>query len=337
MTTPPLVTCHSSLVTLEAFTGKRILVIGDLMLDHYVWGEVKRISPEAPVPVLEAENEEYRPGGAANVALNLKSLGAEPLLLGLIGSDSAGANLQAALLENGISGEYLVRSPKRKTCLKTRMNASGQQILRIDYEDSSLLSSEEESLCLEALNKALAKAEAVIIEDYNKGLLCPAFITEVLQACRQQALPVAVDPKYHNFFAYKEVEIFKPNYSELLARLENAPATEEEFLKAAEAFRQKQGITHLVVTRGAKGLTIFSPDTAPEQLPTYAREVYDVTGAGDTVISVLALAYSCGSGILEAARLANHAAGVVCGKKGTATAKPQEIMASIVRQETENA
>ncbi|MEF3695504.1 MAG: D-glycero-beta-D-manno-heptose-7-phosphate kinase [Candidatus Cloacimonadota bacterium] len=333
----PLVTGHPSLVTLNAFSGKRILVIGDLMLDHYVWGEVKRISPEAPVPVLEAEKEEYRPGGAANVALNLKSLGAEPLLLGLIGADSAGEILQEALLSRGITASYLVRSPQRKTCLKTRMNAAGQQILRIDYEDSSVLSTDEESLCLQALNRALTEAEAVIIEDYNKGLLSPAFIGSVLQYCSLKALPVAVDPKYHNFFSYKAVDIFKPNYSELLARLENAPLTEEEFLASAEAFRQKQGIKHLVVTRGAKGLIIFSPDSAPVQLPTYAREVFDVTGAGDTVISVLALAYVCGTDILEAARLANHAAGVVCGKKGTATANLQEIVDSIVRQETKDA
>jgi len=313
---------------LKSFSDKKILVIGDIMLDHYVWGEVRRISPEAPVPVLEVKSEEYRPGGAANVALNLKALGAQPILLGILGDDNAADFLMQSLNNAGISGDNLLKSKDRKTSLKTRMNAVNQQILRIDQEDSSMIGSalEEQikALCL----KALPDADAVIIEDYNKGLLSEALIEAVILEANLAGLPVAVDPKNDNFFSYSKVDIFKPNYSELIAKLPAAPGTEDEFMAMAAELRSTMSIKHLVVTRGAMGLTIFSEDGRVHQLPTFAREVYDVTGAGDTVISVLSLAYACGRDILEAATLANHAAGVVCGKKGTATATIDEILAS---------
>lgn len=313
----------------EAFASKKLLVVGDLMLDHYVWGEVRRISPEAPVPVLEAKSEEYRLGGAANVALNLKALGAEVSILGIVGRDDVALLLNKELEEAGIDAKALVEIAHRKTSLKTRMSAVNQQILRIDYEEKTPLAAGDEQRVLAAFETAVKSCQGVIIEDYNKGLLSADLISSMLSICAKHNLPVSVDPKYHNFMAYQGVNIFKPNYSELLAKLDPQPQSEEEFLRKAEELRLQMQVEHLVVTRGARGLTIFSPDSEAQYLPTYAREVYDVTGAGDTVISVLSLAYICGFGIMEAANLANHAAGVVCGKKGTATASVAEIVASI--------
>ncbi len=318
---------------LNSFSTKKILVIGDLMLDHYVWGEVRRISPEAPVPVLEAKSEEYRPGGAANVALNLKALGADPVLLGVLGDDPAAAQLVQSLTDAGILCDNLIKSRERKTSLKTRMNAVNQQILRIDHEDCRMIDSALETRVKESFVRALPDCAAVIIEDYNKGLLSASLIGDLISEAGKAGVPVAVDPKHENFFSYTSVDIFKPNYSELIAKLPARPDTEEDFIKMAEELRGTMKIKHLVVTRGAKGLTIISDNGRIHQMPTFAREVYDVTGAGDTVISVLSLAYACGRDILEAATLANHAAGVVCGKKGTATASIAEIMASIQAQE----
>lgn len=313
---------------LKEFASKRILVLGDVMLDHYVWGNVERISPEAPVPVLEAQSEEIRLGGAANVALNIRSLGAEALLVGVIGQDPPAETMKKLLKEKGIGGGHLVPDPERSTTLKTRIGAVNQQILRIDYESKTEISSEFSEKLTGLLGKLLPECDALIIEDYNKGLLTRELIHAALRIARIHKVPVAVDPKLNNFLAYRNVDIFKPNYKEIQSILATSFRDDGEFYQAALDLRRDMEVKNLIVTRGGLGMYIFDGDGKPLHLPTVARQVYDVSGAGDTVISALTLAYAAGADIKLAAQLANHAAGVVCGIKGTASVSPDEIIAS---------
>lgn len=317
-----------TLELLKSFSGKRVLVIGDLMLDHYVRGKIDRISPEAPVPVLEVETEEYRLGGAANVALNLHALGAEVLTIGIHGADFAGERLRQLMQEQGLDISGLVLTPGRRTTLKTRMNAVNQQMLRIDYEDSSDLDESTGEQILNIFQGFLGSIDALIIEDYNKGLLTKDLIHKIIALSSAGGIPVAVDPKHKNFFEYSKVSIFKPNYQELQKNLGIKLETEADVFREAEALRERLNCSYLVLTRGSHGLYIFDGKSVPRHIPTFARDVYDVSGAGDTVISVLSLAYASGADIVTAATIANHAAGVVCGKLGTATATVEEILAS---------
>lgn len=313
---------------LREFTGKRVLVLGDVMLDHYVWGRVERISPEAPVPVLEAQSEEHRLGGAANVALNVRSLGAQVELVGVAGNDRPSELLTEMLTREGMGHSGLLRSDERSTTVKTRIGAVNQQIVRIDYETKSELSPALSSQILAAVERLLPGCAALIIEDYNKGLLTAAVIAGVLELARRNGIPVAVDPKQKNFMAYRGVEIFKPNHKELQTALGKALESDAEFFAAARELRQDLQTRNLIVTRGARGMYVFGGDGQPRHLPTYAREVYDVSGAGDTVISALTLAWICSGDIQLAAEVANHAAGIVCGIKGTARVSPKELLAS---------
>lgn len=313
----------------DAFPGKKILVIGDVMLDHYVWGKVERISPEAPVPVLQAINEEYRLGGAANVALNLRALGAEAILYGISGADQSGDILRERLNLAGISDANIFRDDQRRTTLKTRMSSVNQQVLRIDYEDLADISSDLEQEIAKRLEETIPGVDGIIIEDYNKGLLTQSLIRMIISTATEAGIPVAVDPKQKNFFEYHGVDIFKPNYQEMQKNLGQNFADQAEFELKARELKERMNCAQLVVTRGAKGLYIFDGQPEPRHIPTFAREVYDVSGAGDTVISALMLAYTSGCGIYEAAIIANHAAGVVCGKQGTACVSPEEIIRSI--------
>lgn len=318
----------TSLELLKSFSTKKVVVIGDLMLDHYVRGKIDRISPEAPVPVLEVETEEYRLGGAANVALNLHALGTEVFTLGIRGADFAGERLQQLMQQQGLDTSGLVITPERRTTLKTRMSAVNQQMLRIDYEDTSDIDEATQAEILKRFQAVLNSCDAVIIEDYNKGLLTKDLIHKIIALATTQGIPVAVDPKHKNFFEYSGVAIFKPNFQELQKNLGIKLETEADVSREAEALRQRMSCSYLVLTRGSKGLYIFDGKSDPQHIPTFARDVYDVSGAGDTVISVLSLAYASGADIVTAATIANHAAGVVCGKLGTATATVDEILAS---------
>ena len=313
---------------IKNFSGKRVLVLGDVMLDHYVWGEVERISPEAPVPVLEVQKEEFRLGGAANVALNIRTLGGEPLLLGVIGKDAAANDLIRLLTEKDIDTDGLIIDSSRSTTLKTRIGAINQQIVRIDYETKTDINLEIMRKLLTNLEGLLSKCDAMIIEDYNKGLLTEKVIEEALRYAKENIIPVAVDPKYKNFTSYKDVDIFKPNYKELQNISGKIFETEEEFIQKARDFKMRMNIKNLIVTRGALGMYVFEGRGAPIHLPTCAREVYDVSGAGDTVISVLTLAYISGADIYTAADIANHAAGAVCGIQGTASITIEQLLAS---------
>ena len=313
---------------LAKFAKKRIFVLGDVMLDHYVWGRVERISPEAPVPVMEAHSEEYRPGGAANVALNVSSLGAQTLLAGIVGADSPAKTLRDLLNARGVDPSALIVDPQRSTTLKTRIGAGNQQIVRIDYESREELSVELSRRLLAKLEETLPSCHALIIEDYNKGVLTAEVISGALELARRHGIPVAVDPKQRHFNAYLGAEIFKPNYRELIAVLDREPHNEDEFFAAAAALQRNLRLANLIVTRGANGMYIFEGSAKPRHLPTYAREVYDVSGAGDTVIAALTLAWVCSGDIQLAAEVANHAAGVVCGINGTASVTPEALLAS---------
>lgn len=313
---------------IKAFESKRVMVLGDIMLDHYIWGKVERISPEAPVPVLDVKQEEYRLGGAANVALNLKALGAEVCLVGVCGADGTAELLKQKLLSNGIATDALVQDEQRRSTLKTRISSHSQQIVRVDYEDCFPV----DELCTQSLishiQRQLPDCDALIIEDYDKGVLSPQLIHTAVELAISMHIPIAVDPKKRHFLDYKRVSIFKPNYKEfeegLGTRFKDVPS----FLEAAGAFRQKQNIKHLVVTKGADGMYLFN-DAGSLHFASIAKEVYDVSGAGDTVISVLTLAYISGLEISAATAWARNAASVVCGKLGTATVSQKELLDSL--------
>jgi D-beta-D-heptose 7-phosphate kinase/D-beta-D-heptose 1-phosphate adenosyltransferase len=313
---------------LSRFAGKKVLVLGDVMLDRYIWGRVERISPEAPVPVLEAQSEESRPGGAANVALNVRSLGATPILVGVVGDDRASAELRDELAARGIDGSNLVTEASRATTVKTRIGAVNQQIVRIDRETRHDIDGQTSEAILGKVEHLLPQCDALIIEDYDKGLLSPELITRILSLAAANRVPVSVDPKQRNFLTYAGVDIFKPNYKELQGATGGFGNDDESFYLMARKLKQQMGVKNLIVTRGSQGMYIFDGGGQSGHLPTYAREVFDVSGAGDTVISAVTLAYISGADIHLAVEIANHAAGVVCGIKGTASVSPEQILIS---------
>lgn len=313
---------------LHSFCNKRILVLGDVMLDEYLWGKVQRISPEAPVPIVEIDHEEYRLGGAANVALNLISLGAKVELVGVCGKDSQAKTLKKLLKQNKLNTAGLFEDGDRPTTLKTRIGASNQQIVRIDKENTQELRIDlSEEICA-YLERLMPVCDALIVEDYDKGLLSYKLINEVLHLARKNQIIVAVDPKQRSYDCYGGVDIFKPNYAELQANCKKTFASEAEFFESASESRNLMKTKHLVVTHGAKGMFIFSGKATPKHIPSFAREVFDVSGAGDTVISALTLAYLFDNNIESAALIANHAAAVVVAKHGTACTSIAEIAES---------
>lgn len=314
---------------LSSFSERRVLVIGDLMLDEYLWGKVQRISPEAPVPVIELNHEEYRLGGAANVALNLAALGAKVELLGICGKDNHAKILKKLLKKHKIGVGGIIEDESRPTTLKTRIGAVSQQIVRLDREDCSELSSALKKAVKEQVNALIPTCDAVIIEDYDKGLLSEETIAHILASAKKYKVPVAVDPKKRNFALYRGVDIFKPNYAEIQDFLGKHYSDANGFFEAAAELQAKLNCKHLVVTCGSKGLYVLNKGEEPKHLPSFAREVFDVSGAGDTVISALCLAYLADSDVLKAALIANHAAAVVVAKHGTATANCTEIWDSI--------
>jgi len=313
---------------LAKFGRQRVLVLGDIMLDHYIWGKVERISAEAPVPVLEVQKEEFRLGGAANAALNVKSLGGKAILLGVTGRDSAAQDLKQLMECKGLATDGLIADPDRKTTLKTRIVATNQQIVRIDRETQIDLGNEARTALLDSLRRLLPNCQALIIEDYNKGVLTREVISGALELAKSLGIPVAVDPKHRNFRQYRGVDIFKPNFRELQDILDMEFESEDEFQVAASQLRGEMQIKNLIVTRGSLGMYVFDGGKQARHLPTAAREVFDVSGAGDTVISALTLAYVSGADIHLAAKVANHAAGVACGKVGTASVNPDELLKS---------
>ena len=305
--------------------GKHIAVVGDLMLDHFVWGNVRRISPEAPVPVVDIESESFHLGGAANVALNLASLGINPLLLGVIGKDQMATTLRNSLKEWNVTDNTVLSEASRRTTVKTRIIAGGQQVVRTDWESREDLTESIELLLLKALKEEVPKARALILSDYAKGTLTARIIKLAIKLAQQSSIPILVDPKSNRFKLYKGVTVVTPNLAEAERFAGVSLQTNQEIEQAAQAILQELSATAVIITRGEHGMTLLEKGQSPIHIPAVAREVFDVSGAGDTVIATLALALASGSNFNLAVHLANRAAGIVVGKLGTATVKPEEL------------
>ncbi|MCK9308735.1 MAG: D-glycero-beta-D-manno-heptose-7-phosphate kinase [Candidatus Cloacimonetes bacterium] len=326
-TIPKLKTC------LQGFSKRRIMVIGDIMLDEYLWGKVQRISAEAPVPIIELNHEEYRLGGAANVALNLAALGAKVDLVGVCGKDSYAQTVLSLLKQQNLSSSGIFADSSRPTTLKTRIGAVSQQIVRLDREDTSDIDASLKESILEYVKNGLQHCDAIVIEDYDKGLLNKDSVESILQLAARKNIPVVVDPKKKNFGFYRGVEIFKPNYLETQNYMGEHFSDLDSFFAAAKAMQKDLQCKHLVVTCGSEGMYVFTMGKTPQHLPSFAKEVFDVSGAGDTVISSLCLAYLDLKDIMTAALIANHAAAVVVAKHGTATVNCKEILDSFDGQQ----
>ncbi len=311
------------------FAGRRILVLGDLMLDRYLWGRVDRISPEAPVPVVEIERETFALGGAGNVAANLQALGAEPLLVGVVGDDDDGAHLMETLRQRGVATAGVVRDRARPTTVKTRVIAHAQQVVRTDRESRTDLDGAAlEALC-GRLDADLARCEGMIVSDYGKGVITQPSLECALGLARQRKLIVSVDPKESHIDAYRGVSILTPNQHEAGYVQGRRIVDEASLVEVGWGLQKRLDAEAVLVTRGPQGMSLFEKSGRYTYLPTVAREVYDVTGAGDTVVSVVALALAAGADYPTASHLSNHAAGVVIREVGTAACTPAELMASL--------
>ena len=311
------------------FAGRRILVLGDLMLDRYLWGRVERISPEAPVPVVEIERETFSLGGAGNVAANLTALGAEPVLVGAVGEDEDAARLMEALARRGVDTAGVVRDGGRPTTVKTRIIAHAQQVVRADRESRADLA----GAALDALGAraqdAIASCQAMIVSDYGKGVITRALLERVLGPARKRKLAVCVDPKESHIDTYRNVSILTPNQHEAGYMQGRRIVDEASLLEVGWGLQKRLDAEAVLVTRGAGGMSLFEHGGRYTYLPTVAREVYDVTGAGDTVVSVVALALAAGADYPTASYLSNHAAGVVIREVGTAVCTLAQLDTSL--------
>lgn len=297
----------------SSFSQQSILVIGDVMLDKFMWGNASRISPEAPVPIISVNKISHSPGGAANVALNLSKLSANVQILGIVGDDNEGAILEDTLLKNGVKTQFITDA-KISTTTKTRIIAHGQQVVRTDYEDIRYVNSDQIKIIKDILDKIISEIDAIIIQDYNKGLLVKDSIKTILEISSEKNIPVYVDPKKDNFFAYNKIRLFKPNLFEFESAI-NFKEQDKSFEDLGKDLRKKINAEILMVTRSEEGVTLFT-DKNVQTISTKARKVHDVSGAGDTAISAFVLADLCGANIEESAMISNYAAGRVCEEVG---------------------
>ena len=297
----------------SSFSQQSILVIGDVMIDKFMWGNASRISPEAPVPIISVNKISHSPGGAANVALNLSKLSANVQILGIVGDDNEGAILEDTLLKNGVKTQFITDA-KISTTTKTRIIAHGQQVVRTDYEDIRDVNSDQIKFLKDILDKIISEIDAIIIQDYNKGLLVKDSIKTILDISSERNIPVYVDPKKDNFFAYNKIRLFKPNLFEFESAI-NFKEQDKSFEDLGKDLRKKINAEILMVTRSEEGVTLFT-DKNVQTISTKARKVHDVSGAGDTAISAFVLADLCGANIEESAMISNYAAGRVCEEVG---------------------
>jgi len=312
------------------FNGKRIAVIGDLMLDGYFWGNVSRVSPEAPVPVVEIDDEFFRFGGAANVALNILKLGGIPFPIGIIGNDPNGNIFNKLLSDNNISCNGIVIDSTRPTTTKTRVIANNQHVVRIDKENKLPIDTEAESRILEIIRKNFDQFDAVILEDYNKGVLTAGVISEIISLSKGKKKIITVDPKFLNFFSYTDVTVFKPNRKETEDALRMRLRTNEDIEDAGRTLLEKMNSKYVLITLGEGGMALFEKGKPHTIIATKARKVADVSGAGDTVISTLTMALTAGADIYESAFLANYAGGIVCGEVGIIPIEVNKLFQNIL-------
>ncbi len=316
----------------DKFNGLRVLVIGDVMMDAYVLGKVTRISPEAPVPIISLENEEERIGGAGNVALNLVALGAKPIIATVIGNDTNGEKLSDLLKSNGISVDGVIFSEKRKTTVKTRVISNKQQLLRIDSEDTFPISKTEENLLINRVENLIeSRLDAIIFEDYNKGVLTENLISKVIEIANKNNIPTTVDPKKENFFAYRNVTLFKPNLKELKEGMNvnfNISSNKIDFEMAVDSLEQKLNNEISFITLSEHGVFIKN-STNKHYAKAHLRNIADVSGAGDTVIAVATLCLASKLEIEQIAEISNIAGGLVCEKSGVVSIDKQELLQEV--------
>jgi len=313
---------------LRTLQERKVLVLGDVMLDEFVWGDVTRISPEGPVPVVDVRRESVHLGGAANVLANLISLGAHGWVVGVVGNDFAGERLRDQLRQlNASSDGGVIVDETRPSTTKTRIVAHSQLVVRADRESRVPVAEKVEAQIVAQLKEKLAEADAFVVSDYDKGVVTPGVLREILPFAYER-VPVLIDPKLRNFGSYRPATLVTPNHLEALRMSDTEDHSDDGSHEAARIIQQKLGCDAVLITRGDRGMMLLEAGGQPVYVKTAAREVYDVTGAGDTVIATLAAALASGATMLEAATLANHAAGIVVGKVGTATATAGELIAT---------
>jgi rfaE bifunctional protein kinase chain/domain len=305
--------------------GRRIGIIGDIMLDHYIWSSVERISPEAPVPIAMMRDESYQLGGAGNVAINIRQLGGVPVIFGAVGRDNYGRQVIEILESNQMPIDGVIVDQSRPTTVKTRVIADNHHLLRIDREQLDALKDEVALDLLQRFESHLESLDAVILEDYNKGVLVESAIGKITGLCRGAKKITAVDPKFYNFFEYQGVTVFKPNLSELERAIGKRLATFKERAEASLELVKRLNAEYVLLTLGEGGMLLTHHDGEQDHIPTKAIEVYDVSGAGDTTIAVMTLAMAGGGSPGESAALANYAAGIVCGKVGVGAVSLDEL------------
>lgn len=317
---------------LERFKEARILVIGDFILDQFVWGSVKRISPEAPVPVVKVERESYMPGGSLNVANNIRSLRGQVCPCGVVGRDLYGRMLVKIMRQQGIETGGIIYDPMRPTSLKTRIIAHSQQVVRFDREKTDDVCQADLNKILKFVRENIKHMDVVILEDYGKGVMQPFLLREIVRLAKKFRKPVLVDPKEKHFVYYQGVTCITPNRSEAFIGYERTCGScykTPELETVGWGLMKKLKLDSVLITLGEGGMALFEKNKKLTRIPTAAREVYDVSGAGDTVIATLGLALAAGAKMQEAAKISNLAAGIVVGKLGTATVAPGELEEAI--------
>jgi rfaE bifunctional protein kinase chain/domain len=313
---------------LSEFKKKKILIIGDLILDRYIWGKVNRISPEAPVPIVEVTDENFLLGGASNVANNIVALGGRATIVGVAGNDRAGGILMKMLEERGIQCGGVFWGSARPTTIKTRVIAHNQQVVRFDRENKDKVDGKVLKGLLEYIRSAIPNHDAVIISDYKKGVVSYNLVREVLKHSKPENIFVSVDPKVSHFYCYKNVSLITPNVIEASVASGIEIKDEKSLVNAGRALCKKISCDAILITRGEYGMSLFEKDKVVH-IPTVAKNIYDVTGAGDTVIATFTIAYAAGASMKEAAVISNHAAGIVVGEVGTAVAKIDQLRKSL--------
>ena len=307
------------------FPGRRILVLGDVMLDEYVWGTVSRISPEAPVPVVAVRSESLKIGGAGNVAANIAALDGVADIVGVMGTDAAAERLTQELTRAGVKADGLVVDGARPTTIKSRVVAGSQHVVRFDRESDAPLPAAVRRQVLQQVRARLPQADVLLISDYAKGVVGTRLVHEVLTLAAREKKPVAVDPKVQHVPLFRGVTVIAPNHHEAAAAARILVRDEADLLRVGQTLLRRLQAQAVLITRGEAGMSLFEAARPVTHIPTFAREVYDVTGAGDTVMAVLALALAAGASLRDAAVLANYGAGVVVGKRGTATVRRVEL------------
>lgn len=312
------------------FAKQNILVIGDVMLDKFVWGKVSRISPEAPVPVVEITRESHAFGGAGNVANNITTLGGRACIVGVVGNDFEAEILKDELRARTIDCDGIIIDTVRPTIIKTRIIAQHQQVVRVDREIKGRFAQEIENKLIERIEELVPAVQAIIISDYGKGVVNMPVLKRAITLARGKGIPITVDPKIEHFLNYKKVSCITPNLGEAIAGMRHHEVSEDrDIYELGKKALKKLNSDSVLITRGEKGMTLFEPGNKITHIPTRAKEVFDVTGAGDTVISTMTLALAAKASLREAAEISNFAAGVVVGKLGTATCSPDELRNTI--------